>query len=101
MKYYTLDGHQPVAVDTFPHDLLADISRRQVAEDMVGTARVSTVFLCIDHNWSEGPPLLFETMVFGGSLDNYCERYCTWEDAERGHVAAVAKVITSALSVEP
>lgn len=26
--------------------------------------RVSTVFLGIDHNWGEGPPLLFETMVF-------------------------------------
>lgn len=38
---------------------------RIVARDHVGTHFVSTVFLGLDHNWSEeGPPLVFETMVF-------------------------------------
>jgi len=33
---------------------------------------VSTVFLGLDHNFSsKGPPVVFETMVFGGSCLNY------------------------------
>lgn len=47
---------------------------------------VSTVFLGIDHNFFEkGPPILFETMVFGGAFDQEMERYSTWEQAEVGH----------------
>lgn len=32
------------------------------------------------------PPVLFKTMVFGGELDEKVERYCTWEEAEKGHL---------------
>lgn len=47
---------------------------------------VSTVFLGIDHNFSfQGPPLLFETLVFGGPLDGDMRRYTTREAAESGH----------------
>lgn len=54
--------------------------------------RVSTVFLGIDHSHSYifgGEPLLFETMIFGGEHDEYCERYSTWEEAEAGHQRAI------------
>jgi hypothetical protein len=46
---------------------------------------VSTVFLGLDHNYSEeGAPILFETMVFG--LPNeYQRRYTTWDEAVHGH----------------
>lgn len=52
--------------------------------------QVSTVFLGIDHNFSMvGPPVLWETMVFGcpegGKLDQYCNRYTSAKDAKRGH----------------
>lgn len=53
---------------------------------------VSTVFLGMDHGWGDGPPILFETMVFGGPWDSDCERYCTWVEAEAGHAATVAKI---------
>lgn len=54
---------------------------------------VSTVFLAIDHNYTwEGPPVLFETMVFGGPYDESMERYETLEEAKRGHERWVAKV---------
>ena len=54
---------------------------------------MSTVFLGLNHAVSEnGPPLLFETMVFGGQLDSEQERYTTWEEAELGHSAMVARV---------
>jgi hypothetical protein len=53
--------------------------------------RVSTVFLGIDHRFhGNGPPLLFETMIFGGPLDQEQWRY-SWDDADVGHRAAVRK----------
>lgn len=51
--------------------------------------RISTVFLGLDHSFDGGPPLLFETMIFGGEHDGYCERYVTYEEAEIGHQKAV------------
>ncbi|MCK4858907.1 MAG: hypothetical protein KAT58_13115 [candidate division Zixibacteria bacterium] len=60
----------------------------------MGKARVSTVFLGLDHNFSgEGHPVLFETMVFGESpLADEQERYCTWDEAVAGHAAMVKRV---------
>lgn len=60
---------------------------------------VSTVFLKVDHNFDgEGPPVLFETMVFAPRVagkeyreDLDQERYCTRAEALAGHQAAVAK----------
>lgn len=53
---------------------------------------VSTVFIGIDHRiWGEGPPLLFETMIFGGPLDQSQWRYASYDDAMTGHKAAVRK----------
>ena len=51
---------------------------------------VSTVFLMIDHGLSDqGPPLVFETMIFGGERDTECYRYSTWQEAEEGHFQVV------------
>ena len=57
-------------------------------------ADVSTVFLGLDHQWGNGPPLLFETMIFGGGMDGYQERYSTWDEAVEGHARVVDKVKT-------
>lgn len=59
---------------------------------------VSTVFLALDHNFHDGTPLLFETMVFrsdgkggfyhepeGGLQDLDSNRYSTREEALEGH----------------
>ena len=52
---------------------------------------VSTVFLGLDMNFGLiGEAILFETMVFGGVLNDYQWRWCTWEEAEEGHAQAVA-----------
>jgi len=56
---------------------------------------ISTVFLGIDHSYGQGPPLLFETMIFGGEHDMYQDRYTTWEQAEEGHHIACELVIES------
>ncbi|SPA03543.1 protein of unknown function (plasmid) [Cupriavidus taiwanensis] len=35
-----------------------------LAETTVGEFYISTVFLGLDHQWADGPPLIFETMVY-------------------------------------
>lgn len=51
---------------------------RRVADERFDAAgiemRVSTVFLGIDHSFGDGPPVLWETMIFGGPLDQEQDR---------------------------
>ena len=54
-----------------------------------GEVLVSTVFLGINNNFFGGPPLIFETMIFGGPLDQFQERYTTEAQALEGHERAV------------
>lgn len=69
---------------------------RRVAFDKIGEAEISTVFLGLDHGFSDDrPPVLFETMVFGGEFDGEQERYYTWEQAEEGHKKWVERVLCS------
>ncbi len=90
---YILDGHTAVVCD----DLMKwakwfETADRYVAKTTIGKTEVSTVFIGLDHSFGNGPPLLFKTMISGGDFD--CEewRYTTWEEAEKGHQKAVAKV---------
>lgn len=51
---------------------------------------ISTVFLGLDYNFRrKGPPILFESMIFGGKNDQTLYRYATWKEAEDGHENAV------------
>lgn len=66
---------------------------RRVGDTTIGDVRVSTVFLMIDHGYSdEGPPILFETLIFGGPHDQEMWRYATRAEALAGHAAAVRLV---------
>ncbi len=99
---YKLEGHEVVPVD----DLLEwgswfETANRHVGLDIFGDVRVSTVFLGLDHNFGNGEPLLFETMVFGGPLDGEQERYCTWDEAEAGHKVMVEKARPSPAASKP
>lgn len=67
-------------------------SDRRVAKDTVGDAYISTVFSGLDHSFNNDIPLLFETMVFGGKLDQEIDRYSTWKEAEIGHKKMIDKV---------
>ena len=64
-------------------------AERIVAKSNCGGVFVSTVFLGINHQFGEGLPLLFETMVFG---ENMMERYSTWDEAVNGHERMCQKV---------
>lgn len=95
-KVYKLVGHEVVpcaSTEEWARDF-EKVENRRVAYDEVGDRRVSTVFLGIDHNYGDGPPLLFETMVF--PLNNFdeeiCERCSTWEQAEAQHARILKQV---------
>lgn len=62
-------------------------------EDPIPGVRVSTVFLGLDHSWNGGPPVLWETMIFGGPHDGYQDRYTSRAQAEKGHRRAIELVI--------
>jgi hypothetical protein len=55
---------------------------------------VSTVFLVFDHGF-EGPPVLWETMVFGGPDDGWQQRYRSRAAARTGHAAVLARYAIS------
>jgi hypothetical protein len=101
---YVLDKHgTPVAVtiDEWVSKLRKRFTKGQAAERVghtqVGRSLISTVFLGIDHNYHQsGPPILWETMVFGGPLDTNCYRCAgTREQAEAMHARVVKLVKAS------
>lgn len=95
MTYYILDAdNHPMETDLLTWGKWFErIENRTVAWTQITSETwVSTVFLGLDHNhFGEGPPILFETMIFGGPEDEYQWRYSSWDDAETGHKAAVRK----------
>ena len=73
-----------------------EAAERQVAVTMVGSSKILTVFLGLDHRFDgAGPPVLFESQVFGGAEDGEQERYTTWGEAVLGHRAMVDRVAGS------
>lgn len=95
-KYWILDENgTPLQVDdVVAWGLWFETAERHVADDAdEGTGvRVSTVFLGLDHNFGfGGPPLLYETLIFGGPLDGEMSRYATREEALAGHREMVAR----------
>jgi hypothetical protein len=107
-QWYILDDdHNPVAVDMkraekWMRDQYERDTLKHVAFTDINGVTVSTVFLMMDHNFfGDGPPILFETMVFNHPFtgDNpipegfeNLRRYRTWEEAKRGHDEMVALV---------
>jgi hypothetical protein len=68
-----------------------DIDNRRVARtEIAKDIWVSTVFLGLDHNlFGAGDPVLWETMIFGGSEDMHQERATNQEEALEHHKEAV------------
>lgn len=63
----------------------------RIGDDTIGDTRVSTVWLGVDHSFTEtGPPIIYETMTFGGEHGEAVMRYCTEAQALDGHRRAVA-----------
>ena len=93
---YILEGRTPVRCDNvLEWAKWFEKAERHVAQESVGEVRISTVFLGLDHGWGEPKPVLFETIVFGGTLDQEQDRYYTWGEAEAGHRKIVERVKAS------
>jgi len=92
--YYVLDGEgKPVPEpDLIKWAKCFETSPRLVRHDALPNGvSVTTVFLAVDSSWSiHDPPILWGTMIKGGSHDNYEERYTSREDALMGHEEALA-----------
>jgi hypothetical protein len=69
------------------------VSNRRLAWDDYGArGTMSTVFLGSDHNFGGrkgDPPILWESMIFGGRLDGTMRRYRTRAEALAGHFALI------------
>ena len=74
MKYI---WNKKTDVITTTEDLLAwaraleDHESRMVEQTKINEVKVSTVFLGLDHGFLESSPILFETQIFGGKLNEY------------------------------
>ncbi|MFI5687887.1 hypothetical protein [Streptomyces sp. NPDC051636] len=97
--WYDRQG-QPLDVATADR-LLGDMKYARVARTRITSTTVpeiewdvSTVWLGTNHNFTnDGPPIIFETMVFGsGDGDQYMQRYATEDQARAGHAETVTLV---------
>jgi hypothetical protein len=96
LHYYILDAeHRPVKAASMMQwaQWFEDFNNRIVDyTEITSAVYVSTVFVGLDHRFGGGgPPIVFETCIFGGPLDGNEWRYASWDDAEAGHKAAVRK----------
>jgi hypothetical protein len=88
--YILVDG-QPVRVDwTVWGPWFENPDNRRVRETEVGEVVVSTIFVGVDtHHRRQGPPQLWETIVFAPGRSDYKERHSSHEDALGRHDALV------------
>jgi hypothetical protein len=96
--YILNDDHTVTPTDlmTWAAEFEKRDNRRVDRTELPDGTVISTVFLGLDHSYGEGPPLLFETMIFPSWTnyeEEYCERYSTWDEAVAGHERAVAQAI--------
>lgn len=90
--YYRLEGKTVIVCkDVMEWAATIEDKTRQIKVTVFkdNDVTISTVFLGIDHNFFGGKPLLFETMIFGGTAEEYCNRYSDYDEAIKGHDEAV------------
>lgn len=87
-------GGRAITLDEWAK-LVGDREYKRVGRTTMPDGRyVSTVLLGLDHGFGEGPPLIFETMVFpseGDWSELMVRRYSTLAEAVAGHAEVVAE----------
>lgn len=83
--YYDFNGNE-ITLEEWTV-LFDDKTKRRVDHTIVHGYRVSTIFLGMNHQWGDGPPLIYETMVFPPDDwgEVYGERHTTWDEAQEAH----------------
>ena len=88
--YYDKAGN-PIDLREYAR-LRGDEAYSRIDRTTIGDVTVSTVWLGLNHQYGNGAPIIFETMVFGGELDGEQTRCATEAEAVAGHAAMVARV---------
>ncbi len=94
-SYYKLDANKKVIPCSMiewsdQYEELSKSGTKHVSDDEIDGKRISTVWLGLDHQWGNGAPILFETMVFDPvGKEIYCDRYSTWDESVEGHKKAI------------
>lgn len=91
-RFYKLEGRRVVPCDLMEWAMIIenkDKSRQIAKTDMPNGVWVSTVIMGFDQGWGEGPPILFETMIFGGPHADATWRCSTYAQAEKQHQEAL------------
>lgn len=103
-RYFDPEGNRLTMVqwaELLDRRNLPDTAWWKIDETHVGDYHVSTVWVGLDMNMSfrpDGVPLIFETMVFGGTdedddeIPHSCWRWPTKEAALRGHAEVVRQL---------
>lgn len=103
-SYYNRDGtpmENPTQVEimeAFRGPRRVGLTKVTDAADPSCDTEVSTVFLVMNHQYGDGPPILFETMTFwigDPGMPENMERYATEIEAEIGHRVMVEKIARS------
>lgn len=96
-RYYSVEGN-PITIDQLTSARADGDWERAARKTKVNDdTDVSTVWLGLDHSFSAGgPPIIFESMIFGGNLDQEQHRYSTMDEAHADHERLVEKVRTEA-----
>lgn len=91
--YYNKEGE--VIDFTSWAQLMADDDYKRIKLDVVGHLTISTVWLGMNHNYSNvGPKQIFETMIFpaGSHNEQHISRYETEQEALDTHNELVASI---------
>lgn len=81
----------PCSVEEWSQNFEAERGGKRIRMDDVNRVRVSTIFFGVDTALT-GPPMVFETMIFGGAHDRWTEKTSTLAEAEQAHATALAMV---------
>lgn len=89
-------GEDPTANDEYTRvglDIYPSIEDSANPLDYEAIVTISTVWVGMNLSIGfPGPPLIFETMCFGGDYDQSCMRYATEAEAEEGHRRTVEDI---------
>jgi hypothetical protein len=91
-NYILVDGKPVIEPDIQKWGQWLKTADRILKQDTIGNVQISTVFLGMNYNFGYGPPVLWETMIFGGVHDRYQGRYTSREGALEGHAMAIMVV---------
>lgn len=93
--YYDRQGNAMTLTEWAARFETRGVQEKRVAETTLPSGRwVSTVWMGLDHNYGDGPPLIFETMVFPNKNDLSdldCDRYSTEAETLAGHARMCEK----------